>query len=102
MVVHSPYTTWDFNNLDNYENARQRKIELCHLTMSDAVKRAEEIGCELVIENVEADAPLIEDIAYTMDVYNDAANTTSLTINALALLQDDALVDLEGAPGFRC
>lgn len=28
---------------------------------------------EFVIENVEADAPLIEDIAYTMDVYNDAA-----------------------------
>ncbi len=57
MVVHSPYTTWDFNNLDNYENARQRKIELCHLTMRDAVKRAEDIGCELVIENIEDKDP---------------------------------------------
>ncbi|MCV0425004.1 MAG: sugar phosphate isomerase/epimerase [Roseibium sp.] len=57
MVVHSPYTTWDYNNLDNYENARERKIELCHLTMTEAVKRAENIGCELVIENIEDKDP---------------------------------------------
>lgn len=57
MVVHSPYSTWDHNNLDNYENARVQKIELCHLTMKDAVKRAEDIGCELVIENIEDKDP---------------------------------------------
>ncbi|MEM9635651.1 MAG: sugar phosphate isomerase/epimerase family protein [Pseudomonadota bacterium] len=57
MVVHSPYTTWDHNNLDNYENARQLKIELCHMTMKDAVRRAEDIGCELVIENIEDKDP---------------------------------------------
>lgn len=57
MVVHSPYSTWDHNNLDNYDNARSRKIELCHLTMAEAVKRAEEIGCELVLENIEDKDP---------------------------------------------
>ncbi|MTH96719.1 sugar phosphate isomerase/epimerase [Roseibium sp. RKSG952] len=57
MVVHSPYSTWDYNNLDNYPAARDRKIELCHETMADAVKRAESIGCELVIENIEDKDP---------------------------------------------
>ncbi len=57
MVVHSPYTTWDYNNLDNYENGRERKIENCHLAMREAVKRAEDIGCELVIENIEDKDP---------------------------------------------
>ncbi|EFO31619.1 xylose isomerase domain protein TIM barrel [Roseibium sp. TrichSKD4] len=57
IVVHSPYSTWDFNNLDNYDRARDQKIELCHLTMKDAVKRAEDIGCTLVIENIEDKNP---------------------------------------------
>ncbi|POF28497.1 sugar phosphate isomerase/epimerase family protein [Roseibium marinum] len=57
MVVHSPYSTWDHNNLDNYDTGRADKIELCHLTMKDAVKRAEDIGCELVIENIEDKDP---------------------------------------------
>jgi len=57
MVVHSPYTTWDHNNLDNDDRGREQKIELCHLAMKDAVKRAEDIGCELVIENIEDKDP---------------------------------------------
>lgn len=57
MVVHSPYTTWDDNNLDNYDSGRADKIEFAHLAMKDAVKRAEDIGCELVIENIEDKNP---------------------------------------------
>lgn len=57
MVVHSPYSTWDHNNLDYNDGARDRMIELCHLTMKDAVIRAEDIGCELVIENIEDKDP---------------------------------------------
>lgn len=57
MVVHSPYTTWDYNNLDNYDGGRDHMIDLCHLTMKDAVKRAEDIGCELVLENIEDKDP---------------------------------------------
>ena len=53
MVVHSPYTTWDYNNLDSNEGARERLIELCHLTLGGIVKRAEQIGVRLVIENIE-------------------------------------------------
>jgi len=58
MVVHSPYTTWNHNNLDNDGNGRDRMIDLCHLTLDQVVKRAEDIGCELVIENVEDKDPL--------------------------------------------
>ncbi|MCX2725457.1 sugar phosphate isomerase/epimerase family protein [Roseibium salinum] len=57
MVVHSPYSTWDYNNLDNSDSSRQEVLEFCHLAMKDAVRRAEDIGCELVIENIEDKDP---------------------------------------------
>jgi sugar phosphate isomerase/epimerase len=53
MVVHSPYTTWDHNNLDYKPGGRADKIERAHATLDDAVKRAEDMGCVLVIENIE-------------------------------------------------
>jgi sugar phosphate isomerase/epimerase len=53
MVVHSPFTTWDYNNFDGYPGEREALFRRCHKTMGDAVKRAEEIGCEIVIENIE-------------------------------------------------
>jgi sugar phosphate isomerase/epimerase len=53
MVIHSPYTTWDFNNLDDHVGARAEVIARAHETLKDAVKRAEDIGCVLVIENIE-------------------------------------------------
>ncbi len=53
MVVHSPYTIWYHNNRDNRDKTKDYLIENCHLTMRDAVKRAEDIGCQLVVENIE-------------------------------------------------
>ena len=53
MVIHSPYTTWDFNNLDNYLSARADVVENAHATLRAAVKRAEDQGVTLVIENIE-------------------------------------------------
>ncbi|MDR3373098.1 MAG: sugar phosphate isomerase/epimerase [Ancalomicrobiaceae bacterium] len=53
MVIHSPYTTWDHNNLDIYANARDKMIDRVHDTLSSVVPRAEDIGLELVIENIE-------------------------------------------------
>jgi sugar phosphate isomerase/epimerase len=58
MVIHSPYTTWDYNNLDGNPGARARVIERVHATLREVVKRAEVIGCELVIENIEDKDPM--------------------------------------------
>jgi len=53
MVIHSPYTTWDHFNLDDTPGSRQDIIERVHHNLRPVVKRAEEIGCMLVIENIE-------------------------------------------------
>jgi sugar phosphate isomerase/epimerase len=58
MVVHSPYTTWDYNNLDKDFGARTRVIEYSHAAMADAVRQAEDHGITLVIENIEDIDPL--------------------------------------------
>ena len=58
MVVHSPYSTWDYNNLDNNPGARDRVIENVHDTLGAAVKRAEDQGVTLVIENIEDIDPM--------------------------------------------
>lgn len=58
MVIHSPYTTWSYNNLDDHHpRGRQEMIERCHDTLKDAVAQAESIGCTLVIENIEDKDP---------------------------------------------
>lgn len=53
MVVHSPFTSWQHNNFGNDPSLRDRITEHCHTTMKEAVRRAESIGCVLVIENIE-------------------------------------------------
>jgi len=53
MVIHSPYTTWDHYNLDYTPGSRLEIIERVHDTLQPVVRRAEEIGCALVIENIE-------------------------------------------------
>lgn len=64
MVIHSPYTTWDFNNLDNFpgQSAYDRVTENCHKTMDVVVKRAQDIGVTMVIENIEDKDPDIRRI----------------------------------------
>lgn len=52
MVIHSPYGTWDHHNLDLYPQARAMVIENTHKTLGEVVKRAENQGVELVIENI--------------------------------------------------
>ena len=53
MVVHSPYTTWSYHNLDNQAGAREKLRERVHACLGEAVARAERIGVTLVIENIE-------------------------------------------------
>jgi len=57
MVIHSPFTTWDYNNLDINPGSREALTERVHATLKDVVARAENIGCELVIENIEDKDP---------------------------------------------
>jgi sugar phosphate isomerase/epimerase len=58
MVIHSPFTTWDYNNLDLNPRSRAALTERVHATLKDVVARAESIGCELVIENIEDKDPM--------------------------------------------
>ena len=57
MVIHSPYTTWDHNNLDLYPDNREAAIGRVRQTLADVIRRAEQTGCELVIENIEDKDP---------------------------------------------
>lgn len=59
MVIHSPYSTWDHNNLDMIESARGKVVQRAHDTLAPVVKRAEGMGCELVIENIEDKDPAV-------------------------------------------
>lgn len=53
MVIHSPFTTWGAHNAPFFDPGNARAIALCHETLADPVRRASDIGCELVIENIE-------------------------------------------------
>ena len=52
MVVHSPYLEWDHNNILHYPGAKEGIYERFHATMGPVVKRAEEVGTTLVLENI--------------------------------------------------
>jgi sugar phosphate isomerase/epimerase len=59
MVIHSPYSTWDYHNLGNDsatapgETARELKIAAVHEVMASVVRKAEDLGVTLVLENIE-------------------------------------------------
>lgn len=57
MVVHSPFSTWDYNNLDNHRDARAKQVERVHQTLREPLARAEAMGCTLVLENIEDKDP---------------------------------------------
>lgn len=76
MVVHSPYTTWSYYNLDNNPGEREKIIEYCHLTLRDAVRRAEDIGCTMVLENIEDKDPHIR--VALADSFNSPAVAVSI------------------------
>ena len=57
MVIHSPYTPWDWHNQDCRPGWRSDKIERVHETLRGVVKRAEDEGVVIVIENVEDKDP---------------------------------------------
>lgn len=78
MVIHSPYTTWSYNNLDNAPDRKEydRLLENCHDTMATVVKRAEDCGVTMVIENIEDIDPDIRCIL--ADSFNSPAMAVSI------------------------
>jgi len=53
MVLHSPYNHWDLTNLDNNTRARGKRIAAILDTLDPAIRRAEEMGVEMVLENIQ-------------------------------------------------
>lgn len=53
MVVHSPVKAWYHENLDNLHDGWERFQHRVDLTLRPAIARAEDMGVELVIENIE-------------------------------------------------
>jgi sugar phosphate isomerase/epimerase len=53
MVIHSPFTTWDYNNIDMMAGQRDRLFTNAHAVLDPVVKRAEDMGVVLVMENIE-------------------------------------------------
>ncbi len=76
MVVHSPYTTWDWHNLDTRVGARASRLERVHATLGPAVARAREEGVVVVVENIEDKNPL--DRAELMDALGSDAVQLSI------------------------
>lgn len=52
IVLHSPYDPWDAHNLDNKPNDRKKRVDAMLETLGPALKRAEEQGVEIVLENI--------------------------------------------------
>jgi sugar phosphate isomerase/epimerase len=57
MVIHSPFTSWGYNNLEMAGETGAALIERVRATLKDVIVRAENIGCDLVIENIEDKDP---------------------------------------------
>ena len=57
MVVHSPYTAWMYNNFPALPAWISGVDDRVHDTLAPAVKRAEEIGTTIVLENIEDKNP---------------------------------------------
>lgn len=53
MVIHSPVKAWDHENLLNSDDGPEKQAGNFRATMDDLVRRAEALGVELVIENIE-------------------------------------------------
>jgi len=57
MVIHSPYSTWMYNNLDNFPDARQNVVDLVHDTLDPVISHAENANIQMVLENIEDKDP---------------------------------------------
>lgn len=75
MVVHSPFTMMDGTNMIASQKWRDYLMMLGRDNLMPAVRRAEKIGCTLVIENVEDTNPLHQ-IAFAESFESDAVQVS--------------------------
>ncbi len=52
MVIHSPFDLWDKHNLSNGPNDFEKRISGVLETLGPALRRAEQLGVTLVLENI--------------------------------------------------
>jgi sugar phosphate isomerase/epimerase len=52
MVIHSPYDGWDADNLDNGPKDRAKSVAAVLDTLGAALRRAEDMGVVMVLENI--------------------------------------------------
>lgn len=52
MVVHSPFTQWHTQNYRNFEWLQDNMYEAAHDCLGATIKRAEDIGCTIMLENI--------------------------------------------------
>lgn len=57
MVVHSPFTFWNQLNDRNYPFIRENMFAAAAESLAPVLKRAEEIGCVLMLENIDDSDP---------------------------------------------
>lgn len=53
VVLHSPFNHWDGGNLDEKPKGREKRVRAVLDTLAPALKRAEDQGVELVLENIQ-------------------------------------------------
>lgn len=58
MVIHSPYTHWDVGNLDAKPDGRGARTGVILDTLGPAIGRAEDLGVEMVLENIRDTDPM--------------------------------------------
>jgi sugar phosphate isomerase/epimerase len=76
MVLHSPYTAWYQNNLFNFHGYAEQKLARVHDCLAAVVRRAEETGLTLVIENIQDVRP--ETRRALVDSFDSAAIALSI------------------------
>ncbi|MCB6180168.1 sugar phosphate isomerase/epimerase [Rhodobacter sp. Har01] len=53
VVIHSPFSTWDYNHRGLYPKDEMRRLEAVRDTLAPVLARAEDMGVTLVLENIE-------------------------------------------------
>lgn len=57
MVVHSPFTFWHVLNRDNYPAVHGQMLAAIEACLTPVLARAEEVGCTLMLENIDDTDP---------------------------------------------